>query len=84
MALETESRSSAERLLAAVRSRRKELGLTQQELADLSGVSTRFLHDVENGKVIVQFDLLLAVADTLGLQLHWHVRQTTRGDRAPA
>lgn len=84
MALETESRSSAERLLAAVRSRRKELGLTQQELADLSGVSTRFLHDVENGKVTVQFDLLLAVADTLGLQLHWHVRQTTRGDRAPA
>ncbi|HRQ10769.1 MAG TPA: helix-turn-helix transcriptional regulator [Trueperaceae bacterium] len=55
------------------RARRKALRLTQQDLADLAGVSPRFIHDLESGKPTVQLDRLLAVATALGLELHWQV-----------
>lgn len=59
----------------ALRKRRKDLGLTQLELADLAGVSSRFIHDLENGKPSVQLDRVLAVATTLGLELDWRIRK---------
>lgn len=37
-----------------LRARRKKLGLTQFEAAELAGVSVRFVHDVENGMETVQ------------------------------
>ena len=52
-----------------VRARRASLGLSQQNLADLSGVSERFVRFVETGKSTVQLEPLLAVLDTLGLEL---------------
>jgi y4mF family transcriptional regulator len=54
---------------AFIRARRRELGLRQDELADLAGVSTRTISAVEAGKPTVRLDVLLAVFDTLGLQL---------------
>lgn len=58
-----------DRLPAEVRSRRTSLGLTQRDLADMAGVSERFVRFVEQGKPSVQLDSLLAVLDTLGLEL---------------
>jgi HTH-type transcriptional regulator/antitoxin HipB len=52
-----------------VQARRKDLGLTQQELADLAGCSPRFVRALEAGKASVQLDKLLAVLDVLGLEL---------------
>ena len=52
-----------------VQARRRSLGLTQASLADLAGVSTRFVHDVEAGKQTVQLDKVLAVLGALGLHL---------------
>jgi HTH-type transcriptional regulator / antitoxin HipB len=52
-----------------VRQRREELGLRQDELADLAGVSTRFVHTLEAGKPTVQLDRVAAVLDVLGLEL---------------
>lgn len=52
-----------------IRARRTELGLKQQELADLAGCSTRFVHTVEAGKVTVRLDKLLDVLEVLGLHL---------------
>ena len=52
-----------------VRERRRELGLRQDELADLAGVSTRFVHTLEADKASVQLDRVVAVLDVLGLQL---------------
>lgn len=52
-----------------VRSRRRDLKLSQQELSDLSGVSVRFIHDVERGKPTVQFDRFLQMCDALGLDV---------------
>ena len=54
---------------AAVRSRRRDLHLRQDELADLAGVSERFVYALETGKQSVQLDKLLAVLSALGLHL---------------
>lgn len=37
-------------LAQTVKNKRKELGLTQQQLAGISGVGVRFLVELENGK----------------------------------
>jgi len=59
---------------STVRSRRKALGLTQTDLADLAGCSERFVRFVEAGKATVRVDKLLAVLDALGLELSVGVR----------
>lgn len=52
-----------------VRRRRLELGLHQEELALLAGVSTRFVHTVEQGKPTLRLDKLLAVLGQVGFDL---------------
>lgn len=52
-----------------IRARRTRLGLTQQEVADLAGVSTRFVHTVEAAKPSLRLDRLLDVLEVLGLGL---------------
>jgi y4mF family transcriptional regulator len=52
-----------------VRNRRASLRLRQDELADLSGVSERFVYALENGKRTVQLDKVVAVLNALGLHL---------------
>lgn len=54
---------------SSVRERRAKLGLTQAELAELAGCSTRFIHTVEAGKKTVRLDKLIDVLDVLGLEL---------------
>lgn len=56
-------------LSAAVRLRRRELGLTQAEVAELAAVATRTVHAVETGKPTVRLDALLDVLGALGLRL---------------
>ena len=68
-------------MAAEVRSRRISLGLTQQDLADMAGVSERFVRFVEQGKPSIQLDSLLAVLDTLGLELRLATR-TSHSARA--
>ena len=70
-------------LAAEVRARRIALGLTQQDLADMAGVSERFVRFVEQGRPSIQLDSLLAVLDTLGLELRIATRTST-GARALA
>ena len=57
------------RLAAVVKSRRKRLGLRQEEAAALAGLSTRFVHMVEAGKSSVRLDKLLELLGALGLNL---------------
>jgi y4mF family transcriptional regulator len=56
-------------LARAVRERRRQLDLRQEDLADLAGVSLRFVQALEAGKPSVQLDRVRAVLDTLGLRL---------------
>ncbi len=53
----------------ALRGRRRSLGLTQQDLARLSGCGLAFLYELETGKPTVRLDKVLAVLAVLGLEL---------------
>jgi y4mF family transcriptional regulator len=67
--MDMSSREFTESLGAKVRARRGSLSLSQSDLADLAGVSERFVRFVEQGKTTVQLEPLLAVLGTLGLEL---------------
>ncbi len=62
---------------AEVRARRAALRLTQHDLSQLAGVSERFVRFVEQGKPSVQLDSLLALLETLGLELQLATRTRT-------
>lgn len=62
-------RAFSELLGQRARSRREDLGLSQVELAELAGCSTRFVHTVEAGKATLRLATLLQVLRALGLRL---------------
>lgn len=55
---------------AAVRGRRTELELTQEELADVARVTLRFVSELEGGKESAQFAGIRRVLAALGLDLY--------------
>lgn len=55
-------------IAATLKARRKALGVTQSQLADLAGVSPKFVYDLEKGKPSVSLDRVLLVISALGLQ----------------
>lgn len=65
----------AAQLGAVVKTRRRELGLTQIETADLADISTRVLSDLENGRETIRLDILHAVANALGLSVGLNVQR---------
>ncbi|MGL5928280.1 MAG: type II toxin-antitoxin system Y4mF family antitoxin [Dermatophilaceae bacterium] len=67
--------SDAASLGGAIRKRRRDLGLTQAEVADLGTVSVKFLIDLEQGKPSVRLDKVMDVLDVLGLELRVEVRR---------
>lgn len=52
-----------------MKTQRKALNLSQLEVAELAGVSERFVRAAEQGKPSVRLDKLEAVLDALGLEL---------------
>jgi y4mF family transcriptional regulator len=75
---------SIRNLAAAVRGRRRDLGLTQAELAELAGVSRKWVYEFEAGKPSAELRLILRVLDALGLTLELGYQgeaHATAGDR---
>jgi HTH-type transcriptional regulator/antitoxin HipB len=60
---------TAQQLGGALRAARKQLGLTQPQLALAAGVGVRFVVDLEAGKATVQLQQVLRVIDALGGEL---------------
>lgn len=58
-----------------IRAERKRQKILQQDLADLSGVSLHFLSNLENGKATVEFQKVLLVFRSLGIELQLITRQ---------
>jgi y4mF family transcriptional regulator len=56
----------------AVRAARLQHGLTQTELAGLSGTGLRFISELERGKPNVAMSKVVAVLSALGLRLEVH------------
>ena len=59
----------------SIRERRKELNVNQRTVADLSGVAVNTLLAVERGEGNPQLSSLIAILDTLGLQIEITVKQ---------
>ena len=53
----------------AVRKRRKELGYTQADFSEQTGLSASFLSNLENGKETIEMGKALRVAQLLGMDL---------------
>lgn len=60
---------SVQKLGAAVKMARKQLRLTQAQLALAAGVGVRFVVELEAGKPTLRFEPLLRVVDALGGRL---------------
>jgi y4mF family transcriptional regulator len=56
-------------LADAIRARRRELRLTQEQLSQLAGCGTAFLYDLEHAKPTVWLHKLIDVLRVLGLDL---------------
>ncbi|MCW3789397.1 helix-turn-helix transcriptional regulator, partial [Plebeiibacterium sediminum] len=53
-------------LIQFVKQRRKQLGLTQQDLAERAGVGLRFIRDLEQGKPSLRMDKVNEVLALFG------------------
>jgi y4mF family transcriptional regulator len=60
---------SPEQLGAAIRARRKQLKVTQKDLALTCGTGLRFIIDLEKGKPTCHIGKILQVVQALGLKL---------------
>lgn len=63
------STAALTRISARVRTMRKELRLTQQQLADLAGVSDATVRQIERGTGKSTLTSVLSVMEVLGLEL---------------
>ena len=67
-----------EDLGTAIRQRRKERGLTQQELADACGCSIMYLSSLERGKQTAEIGIALRIVNTLALDIELIPRGASR------
>lgn len=65
----TTSIHSIRDLAAVIRGRRKDLGMSQAQLAERAGISRKWVYEFEAGKPTAEFGLLLRVLDVLDLHL---------------
>ncbi|MBR4926078.1 MAG: helix-turn-helix transcriptional regulator [Prevotella sp.] len=56
-----------------IKTRRQSLGVNQQTLADLSNIGINTLVAIERGQGNPKLETLLAILDTLGLQMDIHL-----------
>ena len=61
-----------------LKERRELLGLLQSQLSGLSGISTRTIQLVEQGKANPSMETLLQLADPLGLRLELVLKDPTK------
>lgn len=65
-------RPTAKTLGELVRTTRKELGVTQKDLALTSGTGLRFIIEMEKGKPTCQVGKVLTVLNTLGIRMEFY------------
>lgn len=61
-----------------IKERRVLLGLTQQDLADYTGLSLRIIKDIETGKGNPSVATLSKIAEILGLELQLKVKEIVK------
>ncbi|CAG5086059.1 helix-turn-helix domain-containing protein [Parvicella tangerina] len=58
-----------------IKARRKTLGITQQDLADLAGVNINTVIRIEGAKINPTVEVVSAIADVLGMELRLEIKQ---------
>ena len=66
-----------EGLVNMVKERREDLQVTQETLAELSGVGLRTLKQFESGKGNPTLSTLQKIADVLGMELYLKIKDVT-------
>jgi y4mF family transcriptional regulator len=61
-----------------IRLRRKELMITQPDLADIAGISINTLYKIERGQANPTIEVLGKILDVLGLEITVGVKQLNR------
>ena len=59
------------KLIQTLKSRRNELGITQEDLAELSGVGLRTLKKIESGKGNPTLSTMTSLLDVLGMEINF-------------
>src|SRR5690348_10665380 len=85
MCVRTDTRATAMQieamrdLTATARGRRKDLGLSQAELARRAGVSREWINAFEAGKPTAEIGLVLRLLQALGLDVHLEIASVHDG-----
>ena len=66
---------------AIVKGRRKELGLSQADLAERTGVSRKWIYEFEAGKPTAELGLVIRVLERLGLDIDLVTATRTRAPK---
>lgn len=72
--METTVVYSPQQLGGMIRARRRELGLTQTEVADVANTNLRFVSELERGKPTARLENVMRVLAALGIELEARVR----------
>lgn len=67
--METTPIHDATRLGQLIRARRKELGLTQTQVAEVADANLRFVSELERGKPTARLENVMRVLQALGIEL---------------
>ncbi len=63
-------------LAETMKSRRKTLGISQQDLAEMSGISLATIKDIERGQGNPSLKTAKKILDILGMEISFNVRKT--------
>jgi transcriptional regulator with XRE-family HTH domain len=69
-----------EKIIKTIKERREELQVTQETLAELSGVGLRTLKQFESGKGNPTLLTLSKLADVLGMEVYLQVKNLSRNE----
>jgi transcriptional regulator with XRE-family HTH domain len=62
-------------LATAIRARRAELQITQEEVAAVTGLNRRVVGELERGRISPRFETVVAIANALGLDVTLRPRE---------
>ena len=57
-----------------IKTRRKQLAITQPDLAEIAGLSTNTVYQIERGLANPSFRVLFQLLEVLGLEMRVHVK----------
>lgn len=61
-----------------MKARRKTLGISQQDLAEMSGVSLATIKDIERGQGNPSLSTMQKILGILGMEIKYVIRQTVK------